>query len=652
MLKKSIVISLLTVSLTGVASSQVLNQVALTINKKPITLAEFNYLFSKNRDVKAAVDSAQVADYVSLFVNYKLKVEDALGQKFDTASSFKTELAGYRKQLAAPYLTDTTVDRIVMQEAYSHMLFDVRASHILIPLKADATSADTLVAYNKAMEVRKLVMANRPFDSLAIAYSGDPSAKHNGGDLGFFTAFRMVYPFEEAAYKLKVGEVSPPVRTRFGYHLIKVTDKRPARGEVKVAHIMMLVPNNATTLDWSNARSRIDVIRDSVMHGSDFAQMAAKYSDDKATAKSGGEVAPFGIGRVIPVFEDAAFSLTVVGEVSQPVRSPYGWHIIKLIEKYPIPSFGDVRQKIKDGITRDERNGAGRDAFVKKLKSGYGYKDYIKNALAVVNLIDSSFAKGNWSTQSAQRMAKPVFSFNRQKFTQYQFAQYLAAHEGKMPVDKMLFTNEMMNAMAADTLLAYESSTLEAKYPTFRFLMNEYHDGMLLFDISTQKVWNKASTDTVGLQQFYMENRGNYVQPLLEHAAIAVYADSLSAFRAKHAVDSIGFANLVVDSLKQVLNRSIKPTNFASGWYQPQDHLLLSKLPQKQGVYVVADKNASPVLVVVEGTKQNYLPELSEVKGIVTSDYQEKLDLDWIKQLRIKYLIDINWAVLKTLIKE
>lgn len=652
MLKKFVALSMFTFCLIGMASSQPLDEVALTINGKPITLAEFNYLFSKNRDAKASVDSTQVADYVNLFVNYKLKVEDALAQKLDTASSFKTELAGYRKQLAAPYLTDTTVDQEVMHEAYNHMLFDVRASHILIPLKADATPADTLAAYTKAMEVRKLVMENRPFDSLAVAYSGDPSAKHNGGDLGFFTAFRMVYPFEDAAYKLKVGEVSPPVRTRFGYHIIKVTDRRPARGEVRVAHIMVMVPKGATAQEWSSARAKIDAIRDSVMHGADFAKMASTYSDDKGTAKNGGEIAPFGIGRVIPPFEDAAFALTYVGEVSQPVQTPFGWHIIKLLEKYPTPSFDEVRQKIKEGISRDERSAAGREAFVEQLKKDYGYKADLKNALAVINLIDSSFATRTWSAQVAKRMSKPVFSFSKKKFTQYQLAQYLSGHEGSMPTDRTSFANEMVNAMANDSLLAYESSMLESKYPHFRFLMQEYHDGILLFDISTRLVWNKASTDTVGLRQFYLENKANYIQPLVEHAAIAVYSDSTLAYGAKHVVDSIGFEHIVVDSLKKSFGKALKPVNFASGWYRPADHVLLSKLPVGQGVFVVCKKNASPALVVIDGVKQNYLPDLNEVKGMVTSDYQEKLDKEWVKQLRAKYPVQINWAVLKTLIKK
>ncbi len=652
MLKKIVAVSMLSFCLTSIASSQALDKVALTINGKPITLAEFNYLFSKNRDAKAPVDSQQVADYVNLFVNYKLKVEDALAHRLDTSASFETELAGYRKQLAAPYLTDTTVDQEVMHEAYSHMLFDVRASHILIPLKPDASPADTLKAYNKAMEVRKLIEENHPFDSLAIAYSGDPSVKHNGGDLGFFTAFRMVYPFEEAAYRLKVGEVSMPVRTRFGYHIIKVTDRRPARGEVKVAHIMVMVPKEASAQDWSNARARIESIRDSVMHGADFAKMAAQYSDDKGTARNGGEIAPFGIGRVIPSFENAAFALSFVGEVSQPVQSPAGWHIIKLLQKYPIPSFSEVRNKIKEGITRDERNGAGQKAFVENLKKSYDYKDNLKNALAVVSLIDSSFAQGKWSAQVAKRMSKPVFTFAKKKYTQYQLAQYLSGHEGKMPTDRISFANEMVNAMAYDSLLAFESSMLESKYPNFRFLMNEYHDGMLLFNISSSMVWNRASADTVGLQRFFEENKASYIQPLMEHAAIAVYSDAALAQRAKHVVDSIGVAHLVVDSLSKALTGGLKPMNFASGWYRPEDHILLSKLPQEPGVYVMSDKNSAPALVVIDGIKRNYLPELDEVKGMVASDYQGKLDEEWVKQLKAKYPVTINWSVLQTLVKK
>lgn len=647
------VITLLTLGLAAVAWPQAFNKVALKVNGKPVTLDEFNYLFTKNRDVNAAVDSQQLADYVAMFVVYKLKVEDALLRKMDTAQAFRNELLGYRAQLAAPYLTDTSADARVLSEAYSYMKSDIRASHILIALRPDATPADTAEAYAKALDVRSKVIGSAAFDSLARIYSTDPSAKSNGGDLGFFTAFRMVYPFEKAAYKLAVGEVSIPVRSKFGYHIIKVTDKRPARGEVKVAHIMALVPKNGTEAEWASGLARISSVREKIMRGADWAKMATESSDDKGSASSGGEIPVFGIGRIFPVLEDAAFSMTTIGEVSQPVQTPAGWHILKLLEKHPVGSFEALKADLKAKIARDERVLEGQSSFIETLKRNYKFQLNQKNIDAVAKLIDTTFNSGGWSAERAAKMNKPVFTFAKQQFSQYQLAKYISGIQGQVVSDPKAFVNDAVKSMASEKILAFESSKLDKKFPRFHYLMNEYHDGILLFDISDKTVWSKASTDSLGLATFFERNKAKYTKALVAHAAVATFPDSASAMNAKAGLIAMDLKSVPLDSLKSTLTLKYDGANFASGWYNPIDHQLVSLVtPLSVGIHFVKTANHTVGLVVIDQVEKNFVPALVAVRGMVVSDYQDELNRRWVEQLKATYPVAVDWKIVYTLVKK
>jgi len=653
MLKKFFVIAVITFGLASVARPQTFNKVALKINGNSITLDEFNYLFTKNREANAAVDSQQLADYVNLFVAFKLKVDESLRLKMDTSSNFRNELAGYRTQLAASYLTDSSAESKVLADAYSHMQFDIKASHILFGLKPNATPADTLEAYNKALEVRTKIVGSAPFDSLARIYSTDLSAKSNGGDLGYFTAFRMVFPFEKAAYNLPVGEVSMPVRSQFGYHIIKVTDKRPARGEVKVAHIMVLVPLNSGEAEWKNGLDRISSIREKVMRGADFSALAKEVSDDKSSANSGGVLPSFGIGRILPAFEDGAFALTTVGEVSKPVQTPVGWHLIKLLEKHPVGSFAEVKADLKEKISHDERVKEGQSSFVETLKKRYKYKVNQKNIDAVAKLVDSTYALGSWKAEVAADMKKPVITFAKTQISQSQFAQYLAGKQGKSVADINSLMASSISSMASEELLTYESSLLDKKFPRFRYLMNEYHDGILLFDISDKTVWSKASKDSAGLASFFERNKAKYVKPIVAHAAVAIFPDSASAMNAKAGLLAMDLKSVALDSLKGVLTSKYDATNFASGWYNPTDHQLLSQVnPLVPGVHYIQTSTKTCALVVLDQVETDFVPAFDEIRGVVISDYQDELDKQWVSRLKTQCPVEVNWRVIYSLVKK
>jgi len=351
--KSLVVLSFLVACALNPVLAQDKNATVLTVDGEATSLEEFENIFRKNnRD--SAISQQSLDEYMELFINFKLKVKEAREAGLDTVKKFITELDGYRNQLARPYLTDTDKLNDLMREAYQNQTQEVRAMHILIKTDANATPADTLRAYNKTMAIRERLMKGEDFASLAKAVSEDPSAKDNGGDLGYFTAFQMVYPFEKAAYDTKVGEVSMPVRTRYGYHLIKVVDKRSARGEIHVAHIV--VKPKSETDGEANAQTKINEIYQKSLSGeSTFEDLASKFSDDPTSAKKGGELAWFGTGKMVIEFEDAAYSLKNNGDVSQPFKTSFGWHIVKRLDYKPLPSFESMEKELKNKVSKDKR---------------------------------------------------------------------------------------------------------------------------------------------------------------------------------------------------------------------------------------------------------------------------------------------------------
>jgi len=311
--------------------------VLMNINDKKITKSEFERIFHKNNKDSVA-DQKAVNEYLDLFINFKLKVLEAEAMGLDTVTSFKQELQSYRKQLTAPYFVDKETEDKLVKEAYDRKKTRIRTSHILIKVPENASPADTLAAYNKAMEIRNKILKGEDFGKLAAEYSQDDVSKVNGGDIGYLTVFTTVLPYENAAYSLKSGEISMPVRSQFGYHIIKVTDKKDNPGDVKVSHIMVIVPRDAKDEDVKKAEAKINEAYQKLQNGEDFAKIAMDYSDDKASAKRGGELPWFGTGRMVPEFESAAFDAKA-GEYTKPFRSAFGFHIIKKTDTRPIASF-------------------------------------------------------------------------------------------------------------------------------------------------------------------------------------------------------------------------------------------------------------------------------------------------------------------------
>ncbi|MBL0340498.1 MAG: peptidylprolyl isomerase [Bacteroidetes bacterium] len=480
------------------------NPVLMTIAGTPVTKSEFEKVYRKNNNKEGAYDMKDVREYLELYINYKLKVKEAEEEKLDTSQTFINELKGYRKQLAQPYMTDKEVSDGLIKEAYDRLQKDVRASHILINVAQDALPKDSMMAYNRALKIRELILKGADFETMARDSSNDPSAKENGGDLGYFTGMQMVYPFESAAYTTKIGQISMPVRTKFGYHIIKVIDMRDAQGEVKVAHIMVKSPANSPDSIAKQAQMKIDEIYTKLKSGEKFEDLATKFSDDKGSAKNGGALPPFGTGRMVPEFEKVAFALKNDGDYSQPIKTSYGWHIIKRLEKKPIPSFEDKKSELKNQVAKDSRAEVSKNSMIARIKSEYKFKEVPKNKDLFVNALDTSILNGEWSPEMVKGMNKPLFTLGTLTFTQEDFAKYINNHQAKKQntTSKQVGYN-LYTQFVDETCLNYEESQLENKYPEFKALMQEYRDGILLFDLTDKKVWSKAVKDSTGLVGFY-----------------------------------------------------------------------------------------------------------------------------------------------------
>lgn len=637
-----VVIGLVLLSTLSIAQENII----LTVEDEKVTVEDFEAIFKKNnRD--SAITKTSLDEYMELFINFKLKVMEAKELGLDTNQSFIRELAGYRKQLARPYLIDNELLDELLETAYERKKTEVRASHLLVNLDMNATAKDTLQAWNRIMKLRKRIIDGESFESVVGSKAGsdDPSARNNKGDLGYFSAFQMVYPFEEAAYNLKIGEVSQPIRTRYGYHLIKLTDKRQAKGEVKVAHIMTRVKDMNNQEEVKAAEDRIREIHQQVKDGADFAEMARKHSDDKTSGREGGELPFFGTGKMVENFEKVAFE-TAPGELSEPFKTEYGWHIIKGIERKTIPSFEEMENELKSKVSRDARAELTTDSFLEKLREEYKVEDYAKKNLKyVVQAADSSLWEGIIQVKE-KHLERPLLKIKERAYSVKDYVDYLTGRRQNRKRSPERIVREKFEAWKRSTLLDYEDAQLEEKYNEFRLLMNEYRDGILLFELTDQKVWSKAVQDSAGLEAFYEANKKNYMWPNRWDANIYTCDNAKIAKKLRKMVSK----GMDYEKIDAKLNKNSELNlRKESGVYTIQDRPILAKAPQSSGVSEAFEKDAQYFVIEIKEFMPPSPKKLEEARGVVTADYQKHLEEEWISELRKKYDYKVNRDLLYTI---
>ncbi len=638
MMRKNVLALLCAVVLTAFVNAAPTDTLML-IGNTPVTLAEFEYVYGKNNQ-NSLEGSKSLDEYLTLYENFKLKVLEAERLGLDTLESFRGELDGYRNQLKGTYLTDNEKFAELVQEAYERSLEDIDVSHIMVQVMPNATPNDTLRAYQKALRARTRLLNGEPFETVARALSEDGSVSRNGGRLGFITSMRTIYPFETAVYAQPVGVVSEPIRTPIGYHIILVHERRKNVGEIHARHILKSVNPRMSDDEKAHVKAQIDSIAEQLRRGDSFEQLAQKHSDDHQNAVNGGDLSWFGLGRMVREFETAAFALQNVGDVSEPVLSPFGWHLIKL-EGRRTPEASTVKKEIERMLARDPRMALVRQSFVEKLKKEYNFQENTE-ALDEIRQVFATTPNDTLAQEKCIALNKPLFTFADQTALQRDFAMLLFPNPRRVGLDDDYAT------FVSNCLIQYEDAQLERKHPDFSNLMREYHDGILLFELSNREVWEKASKDTLGLKSYFEANRKTYKFENPCFKGFVVQCTDKNVAKALKKIIKNANPDSVLNYVAQRINiDSILLAKVERGLWKKGENAFVDKLVFKQKSKPATDEQYPVVFTV--GQKILYPNDYIDVRGRVVSDYQAHLEQLWIKELRKRYPITIFENVKKTI---
>jgi peptidyl-prolyl cis-trans isomerase SurA len=648
---RSISLIYLIILLPVLLQAQELNsKVLLTIGSNKTEAGEFIRMYRKSVEPGKTPD---IDGYLQQFILFKMKVADAVSQGYDTTKAFKTELNGYRNQLAQTYLTDNQTKEKLIRQAYQRSQTEINAWHILVGLPPEASPEDTLKAWQKASDIRERIVKGESFENVARGTSDDQSAKINGGNLGYFTVFQMIMPFEDAAYSLRKGTISEPVRTPYGYHIIKITDKRPSKGKIRVAHIMKASPPGTGEKEAKLAETDIKTIYSKLQEGTPFNQLARDFSDHKESATKGGELNWFGAGEIISDFSEAAFSIKDTGTYTKPVHTIYGWHIIKLLEKKAPGTFEETRSYLESKINQSYLNSISKKSFVEKLKKEYKFKINQEAYDWFVQNTDTLIIQG---LKKYDRTAMPevnLYTFANQRITTTSFANQIEKR-GTMIVtkDSVTFINKAIETNISDQLLKYENSVLEKKYPEFRYLMNEFHDGILLFEISDRKVWNRISNDSIGLVRFYEEHKKNYLSKKGIEAKVYTLrktdGDKLLSSAYKKYAKKTGTDELL---LKKFNKKGDTLLIINEGkWYKGADNDIDSLKWTKSTQSFTS--GGYPAIINIKNVIEPVPLSLNDIMGEMITLYQEYLESEWAAQLKEKFSVKIDNLVLEEVKKK
>lgn len=616
----------------------------MTIGKYKITSEEFTANYKKNNtNVLDEKDKKTPAEYLGLYTNFKLKVIEAQSLGYDTARSFVEELKGYRAELARPYLTDVSYNEEMVQTAYYRTKHERSASHLLVRISPDAPPADTLAAWNKINTLRQQIIAGADFNEMAHQHSEDPSARENKGLLGYFGAFQMVYPFEDATYCTPVGQVSEIIRTQFGYHILKVHDERTTLGEIKVAHIMKMFPRQATQEIIDQLKLSADSIWQKVTSGADFAEMARRYSDDKASAAEGGAMNWFTPTNMVPSFAEAAFALKNDSDISPVIRTPYGWHIIKRLELRTTPPLEKIRADLEAKIKQNPAISKYSDeAFDRKLRAEYQLEIDQNNLQKLIELLADSVKSKDLQKNADPLKDLKLFQFAKQTFTVADFSDYIKAQNISFDTpNHEQSVRASLDKCINQELLKYEDTQLERKHMDFARIFREYHDGILLFNISKDKIWDIASSDSVRLQKYYDQTDKKYFWNDRFKGWIIEVSDMETRTRIETLLDE---KEMEKQELTDLFNT------------KTETNIVITDVAVEKGENPIVDYyiwNGPKPAIFNETTTfvhgkiiHNEQKTLKDAWGLYSSDFQETVEKEWIESLKKKYPIKINKKVL------
>ncbi|ARV10631.1 peptidylprolyl isomerase [Winogradskyella sp. PC-19] len=623
-------------------SSAQKDETLLTIEGEDVSTDEFLKLYNKNLDLVKDESQKQLDTYLELFVSYKLKLKEAERLGLNKDANYKREFENYKKQLTKNYLSDNKVTDALVKEAYDRMSYDIKASHILI--LEDPEEEDTLVAYNKLLDYRK-TLSNK-------GYQGAKAKYHNGNsvlveDLGYFSAFKMVYDFESVAYKTKPGEVSMPFKTDFGYHVVKVDEKRPSRGTATAAHIMVSLKQNDSTI---NPEERINQIYKKLEQGEAFDALAKQFSDDKSSARNGGKLRAFKSGQLSStVFENAAFELDNE-EISKPIKTKFGWHIIKLINKQPIQSFEELKPSLESQVKRDARSKLINSAMVNKLSKRYEIKKNPEAKVYFEPILKGAYFSGKFNLPKDYKSDTPVVTVNDSVYTNNDFLHHLKAKQRKYmrqqtTVKKVLETE--FELFYEQSVLDFREKNLVNENKDFADVLQEYRDGLLLFALMEKEIWNKASKDSIGLKKYYDANKVKYQWEDRIDVTIATTNNAVDAEKIMPIIRRNDSLSLLKSEIKN--NGFDKKVILTTGIFEKSSLKLPSELEFKIGTSKIYNHNDGFHVFKIHDVIEAREKTLKEARGSVVNDYQNQIEEEWLASLRKKFKVEVNNKVLKRL---
>lgn len=630
----------------GSASAQTSDPVLMRVGNDNVTLSEFEMIYKKNLQKDQKITQESLDEYIKLFTNFKLKVQAAKDAGIDTGRAFVTEYSGYRRQLAQPYLKDKAAEEKLARIYAERAAKDVRVSHILIKTKNEC---DTAAAAKKAQELTARLKKGLKWEDAVAQYSEDEFSKAAGGDLGWFTSGMWAYAFENAAYGLKNNEVSAPVKTSYGYHIIRKTDERAARGEVKVAHIFVAAPEKDADA-VTKAKTKISEAYDKLSAGAAWTDVLMAYSEDRNSMSMGGELPAFGIGQMVPSFEDAAYGLKTVGEYSKPIQTKFGWHILRLSEKKTAPAY----DQDADGYLKKVQKSAQlsrilNDNFTARIKPEVAFSE---NQKFWSDLL-ASIGTGNVRVSRLDSIANaPLFSVEGVQVMYKDFADYFKPRVPRNGDINYCSLREKyyMPYVQQKVGEAYESK-LETKFPEYRSLMKEFKEGMMQFELMKQNVWDKSVEDTAGLRTYFNQHRSEYMWGPRNEAIQFTSADSNALAALLPSLDKLAAGKTSVDKLLKKVNKkeTVITTSVVLEEKTDNEGLIATHIKSGQVSPVFRSKENQNILVLT--TERAPEPkDLKDVKGAVISKYQEYLENEWINVLKARYPVQVDNKVLYKLI--
>ncbi|MGQ1908339.1 peptidylprolyl isomerase [Marinifilum sp. RC60d5] len=469
-----------------------------TINDTPYSADTFINLYHNNKLRGKNKQALSVKDALQLYINFKIKVQAALNNKIDTIPEVSKEIENYRNIAYNSYLYPTNVSEQLLQETFERIKYFVKARHILVKIDGHATPNDTLKAYHKALNIYKSLRKGKRFSKLADQYSDDLSVKKNNGKTGYFTVFEMDYPFETATYKTATGKFSKPVRSKYGYHIIQNLDKVKNPGKVKVLHLMLEFKSYTSE---KQAKEKADSLYLLLQKGADFKTLVAKYSDDTNSKKYGGELPWFGLYETHQKIEKAAFNLQRKNEISLPVKTEFGYHLLQLIDKKEYTNFNDCKKELTEQLYKEDRSKISHQQLLHKLKQQYNFKENINLLSNFYSILDYAYAE----------LQEPLFYINDISYSQEAFADFLSQQASKDIYENFKeYINRLYLSFSNNSILAYHKNKLEKKYPELRSLLQEYKDGVLVYFITKYTIWDKPMKNEQDLRQYYQQNRIKY----------------------------------------------------------------------------------------------------------------------------------------------